>query len=103
VLVSSFRGDVSPDEVVHLVNEGLTEGEKAFHIKARSILCCMRHMPSNALFTLTKLTIHSHPHCLSGPVCQVAEENIGISEVFLCPVIVIDILPSDKAQTTLKD
>ncbi|KAG7263832.1 hypothetical protein CRUP_003841 [Coryphaenoides rupestris] len=40
------EGDVSPDEVVRLVNEGLTEGEKAFHIKARSILCCMRHMPS---------------------------------------------------------
>lgn len=45
-----FRGDVSPDEVVHLVNEGLSEGERAFNIKARSILCCMRHMPSNELF-----------------------------------------------------
>ncbi|CAL8366954.1 unnamed protein product [Lota lota] len=40
------EGDVSPDEVVRLVNEGLNEGEGAFHIKARSILCCMRHMPS---------------------------------------------------------
>ncbi|XP_058266580.1 adenosine deaminase isoform X2 [Hemibagrus wyckioides] len=40
------KGDVTPDEVVHLVNEGLKEGEKAFKIKARSILCCMRHMPS---------------------------------------------------------
>uniref|UniRef100_A0A672HEP2 Adenosine deaminase n=1 Tax=Salarias fasciatus TaxID=181472 RepID=A0A672HEP2_SALFA len=40
------EGDLSPDEVVHLVNEGLREGEKAFNIKARSILCCMRHMPS---------------------------------------------------------
>ncbi|XP_056129869.1 adenosine deaminase isoform X1 [Lampris incognitus] len=40
------EGDLSPDEVVHLVNEGLREGEMAFHIKARSILCCMRHMPS---------------------------------------------------------
>lgn len=40
------EGDVSPDEVVHLVNEGLREGERAFNIKARSILCCMRHMPS---------------------------------------------------------
>ncbi|KAK6308371.1 hypothetical protein J4Q44_G00216420 [Coregonus suidteri] len=40
------EGDLSPDEVVRLVNQGLTEGEKAFNIKARSILCCMRHMPS---------------------------------------------------------
>uniref|UniRef100_A0AAQ5YZU5 Adenosine deaminase n=1 Tax=Amphiprion ocellaris TaxID=80972 RepID=A0AAQ5YZU5_AMPOC len=40
------EGDLSPDEVVHLVNEGLREGERAFNIKARSILCCMRHMPN---------------------------------------------------------
>ncbi|XP_067449339.1 adenosine deaminase [Thunnus thynnus] len=40
------EGDLSPDEVVHLVNKGLSEGERAFNIKARSILCCMRHMPS---------------------------------------------------------
>ncbi|MCJ8741884.1 hypothetical protein PDJAM_G00075910 [Pangasius djambal] len=40
------EGDVTPDDVVHLVNEGLKEGEKAFKIKARSILCCMRHMPN---------------------------------------------------------
>ncbi|XP_028264885.1 adenosine deaminase [Parambassis ranga] len=40
------EGNLSPDEVVHLVNEGLSEGERAFNIKARSILCCMRHMPS---------------------------------------------------------
>ncbi|KAK2897177.1 adenosine deaminase isoform X1 [Channa argus] len=40
------EGDVSPDDVVRLVNEGLREGERAFKTKARSILCCMRHMPS---------------------------------------------------------
>ncbi|XP_061838798.1 adenosine deaminase [Nerophis lumbriciformis] len=40
------EGNVSPDEVVRLVNEGLSEGERAFNVKARSILCCMRHMPS---------------------------------------------------------
>ncbi|XP_033485354.1 adenosine deaminase [Epinephelus lanceolatus] len=40
------EGDLSPDEVVHLVNMGLSDGERAFNIKARSILCCMRHMPS---------------------------------------------------------
>ncbi|XP_078275472.1 adenosine deaminase [Rhinoraja longicauda] len=38
-------GDLSPDEVVHLVNMGFKEGEKDFKIKVRSILCCMRHMP----------------------------------------------------------
>uniref|UniRef100_A0A8C9QPL6 Adenosine deaminase n=1 Tax=Scleropages formosus TaxID=113540 RepID=A0A8C9QPL6_SCLFO len=40
------EGDVTPDKVVQLVNQGLSEGEKAFGIKARSILCCMRHMPN---------------------------------------------------------
>ncbi|KAM4737752.1 adenosine deaminase [Anableps anableps] len=40
------KGDLSPKEVVRLVNEGLSDGERAFNIKARSILCCMRHMPS---------------------------------------------------------
>ncbi|XP_051832458.1 adenosine deaminase [Antechinus flavipes] len=40
------EGDLTPDEVVFLVNQGLQEGERDFHIKVRSILCCMRHMPS---------------------------------------------------------
>ncbi|XP_051489266.1 adenosine deaminase [Apus apus] len=40
------EGDLTPDEVVSLVNQGLQDGERDFHIKARSILCCMRHMPS---------------------------------------------------------
>ncbi|XP_066558783.1 adenosine deaminase isoform X1 [Amia ocellicauda] len=40
------QGDLTPDEVVNLVNQGLKEGEAAFNIKARSILCCMRHMPN---------------------------------------------------------
>ncbi|KYO42154.1 adenosine deaminase [Alligator mississippiensis] len=40
------EGDLTPDEVVHLVNQGLKDGERDFHIKARSILCCMRHMPN---------------------------------------------------------
>lgn len=50
------RGDITPDDVVDLVNQGFKEGEKAFKTKVRSILCCMRHMPSNALSPLT-----SHP------------------------------------------
>ncbi|KAM9343724.1 adenosine deaminase [Pholidichthys leucotaenia] len=40
------EGDVSPDDVVRLVNEGLSEGQRAFKVTARSILCCMRHMPN---------------------------------------------------------
>uniref|UniRef100_A0A8C0UCB0 Adenosine deaminase n=2 Tax=Cyanistes caeruleus TaxID=156563 RepID=A0A8C0UCB0_CYACU len=43
------EGDLTPDEVVQLVNQGLKDGERDFHIKARSILCCMRHMPSWSL------------------------------------------------------
>ncbi|XP_066480295.1 adenosine deaminase isoform X2 [Tiliqua scincoides] len=43
------EGDLTPDEVVSLVNRGLKAGEKAFNIKARSILCCMRHMPNWSL------------------------------------------------------
>ncbi|XP_067302235.1 adenosine deaminase [Pseudorasbora parva] len=39
-------GDITPDDVVDLVNQGFKEGEKAFNTKARSILCCMRHMPN---------------------------------------------------------
>uniref|UniRef100_A0A4W3IMH8 Adenosine deaminase n=1 Tax=Callorhinchus milii TaxID=7868 RepID=A0A4W3IMH8_CALMI len=41
------QGDLTPDEVVQLVNQGLKEGERDFNIKARSILCCMRHQPGN--------------------------------------------------------
>lgn len=40
------EGDLTPDEVVDLVNQALQEGEQAFGVKVRSILCCMRHQPS---------------------------------------------------------
>lgn len=43
---SPHRGDVTPDEVVALVSQGLQEGERDFGVKVRSILCCMRHQPS---------------------------------------------------------
>ncbi|XP_075032499.1 adenosine deaminase-like isoform X2 [Mixophyes fleayi] len=39
------EGDLTPDEVVELVNQGLKEGERDFNIKVKSILCCLRHMP----------------------------------------------------------
>lgn len=37
------EGDLTPSEVVALVNQGLQEGERDFRVKVRSILCCMRH------------------------------------------------------------
>uniref|UniRef100_A0A9L0SKI6 Adenosine deaminase n=1 Tax=Equus caballus TaxID=9796 RepID=A0A9L0SKI6_HORSE len=40
------EGDVTPDEVVALVSQGLQEGERDFGVKVRSILCCMRHQPN---------------------------------------------------------
>ncbi|KAM7126896.1 adenosine deaminase [Molossus nigricans] len=40
------EGDLTPDEVVHLVSQGLQEGERDFRVKVRSILCCMRHEPT---------------------------------------------------------
>ncbi|XP_027707367.1 adenosine deaminase [Vombatus ursinus] len=40
------EGDVTPDEVVFLISQGLQEGERDFNVKVRSILCCMRHMPN---------------------------------------------------------
>nr|XP_036868633.1 adenosine deaminase isoform X2 [Manis javanica] len=43
------EGDVTPDEVVDLVGQGLQEGERDFGSKVRSILCCMRHQPNWSL------------------------------------------------------
>ncbi|XP_015452564.1 adenosine deaminase isoform X5 [Pteropus alecto] len=43
------EGDLTPDEVVALVCQGLQEGERDFGVKARSILCCMRHQPNWSL------------------------------------------------------
>uniref|UniRef100_A0A8D2AMZ6 Adenosine deaminase n=1 Tax=Sciurus vulgaris TaxID=55149 RepID=A0A8D2AMZ6_SCIVU len=40
------EGDLTPDEVVDIVGQGLKEGEQAFGVKVRSILCCMRHQPN---------------------------------------------------------
>ncbi|XP_054996556.1 adenosine deaminase [Sorex araneus] len=40
------EGDLTPDEVVQLVCQGLQEGERDFGVKVRSILCCMRHEPN---------------------------------------------------------
>ena len=36
---------VSPRDVVQAVCRGLKRGERNFGVKARSILCCMRHEP----------------------------------------------------------
>ncbi|KAM4691738.1 adenosine deaminase-like [Rhinophrynus dorsalis] len=40
------EGDLTADEVVDLVNQGLKEGERDFKVKVKSILCCLRHMPN---------------------------------------------------------
>lgn len=80
VSFSSLRGDLSPDEVVRLVNEGLREGERAFNIKARSILCCIRPMPCNELFTLlsAKTTLWDKaPDCIV--FCRVSDPAVLIS------------------------
>lgn len=75
----SCRGELTPDDVVQLVNEGLREGERAFKIKARSILCCMRHMPSNELFMLMspKTTLwEKAPYCsVFCPVFKLLVDN----------------------------
>ncbi|XP_043945944.1 adenosine deaminase [Protopterus annectens] len=39
------KGDLTPEDVVNLVNQGFREGERDFNVKVRSILCCMRHEP----------------------------------------------------------
>ena len=36
---------VTPRDIVEAVNRGLKRGEHDFGVIARSILCCMRHMP----------------------------------------------------------
>ncbi|VTJ88451.1 Hypothetical predicted protein [Marmota monax] len=43
------EGDLTPDEVVDIVGQGLKEGEQDFGVKVRSILCCMRHQPNWSL------------------------------------------------------
>uniref|UniRef100_A0A2K6Q6R7 Adenosine deaminase n=1 Tax=Rhinopithecus roxellana TaxID=61622 RepID=A0A2K6Q6R7_RHIRO len=40
------EGDLTPDEVVALVGQGLQEREQDFGVKAWSILCCMHHQPN---------------------------------------------------------
>ncbi|XP_023598036.1 adenosine deaminase [Trichechus manatus latirostris] len=40
------EGDVTPDDVVALVIQGVQEGERDFGVKVRTILCCMRHKPN---------------------------------------------------------
>ncbi|XP_072108187.1 adenosine deaminase-like isoform X2 [Mobula birostris] len=38
------EGDLSPDEVVQIVNQGFQSGQQDFGIKVRSILRCIHHM-----------------------------------------------------------
>ena len=42
------EGDLTADEVVEIVNDGLDEGQEKFNIKVRSILCCLRNRPGKS-------------------------------------------------------
>ncbi|XP_022045520.1 adenosine deaminase [Acanthochromis polyacanthus] len=80
------EGDLSPDEVVHLVNEGLREGERAFNIKARSILCCMRHKPNWSMDVVELCKKYRHEGVvaidLAGDESLNCETNAGHREAY---------------------
>lgn len=42
---SAEQGDLTPREVVQLVNESFNRGAKNYNIKIKSILCCVRYRP----------------------------------------------------------
>jgi len=48
-----FKKVITPRAVVQAVSRGLKRGERDFGIKARSILCCMRHKPDWSLEILS--------------------------------------------------
>ncbi|KAM4842354.1 adenosine deaminase [Thomomys bottae] len=74
------EGDLTPDEVVDLVNQGLREGEKAFNVKVRSILCCMRHQPNWSLEVL-ELCKKYYQNTVVG-IDLAGDENIAGSSLF---------------------
>lgn len=39
------HGDLTPREVVRIVNAAILRGMKDFNVKVKTILCCMRHRP----------------------------------------------------------
>uniref|UniRef100_A0A8D3B9R9 Adenosine deaminase n=1 Tax=Scophthalmus maximus TaxID=52904 RepID=A0A8D3B9R9_SCOMX len=78
------EGDLCPDEVVHLVNEGLSEGERAFNIKARSILCCMRHMPSWSMDVVELCKKYRHEGVVA--IDLAGDESLNCEEAVRCGV-----------------
>ncbi|XP_052761783.1 adenosine deaminase-like [Mya arenaria] len=39
------HGDLTPREIVKIINEAFAKGSKDYNIRVKSILCCMRHRP----------------------------------------------------------
>ncbi|KAL1785476.1 adenosine deaminase [Sigmodon hispidus] len=74
------EGDVTPDDVVDLVNQGLQEGEQAFGIKVRSILCCMRHQPNWSLDILELCKKYHHKTVVAMDLA--GDETIEKSSLF---------------------
>uniref|UniRef100_A0A673ULL7 Adenosine deaminase n=1 Tax=Suricata suricatta TaxID=37032 RepID=A0A673ULL7_SURSU len=74
------EGDVTPDEVVALVDQGLQEGERDFGVKVRSILCCMRHQPDWSLEVLELCKKYRHQTVVA--IDLAGDETIQGSSLF---------------------
>ncbi|EHH50009.1 Adenosine deaminase [Macaca fascicularis] len=69
------EGDLTPDEVVVLVGQGLQERERDFGVKAWSILCCMCHQPNWSPDVAYQEAVKSRIHC------TVHAGEVGLAEV----------------------
>uniref|UniRef100_A0A8B9HUV0 Adenosine deaminase n=1 Tax=Astyanax mexicanus TaxID=7994 RepID=A0A8B9HUV0_ASTMX len=88
------KGDLTPDEVVNLVNQGLKEGEEAFKTKARSILCCMRHMPKLCIY----VCVYNACGCLQEAVKSGIHRTVHAGEVGAASVVkeAVEILKAER-------
>lgn len=70
------------------MNQGLQEGEQAFGVKARSILCCMRHQPSEYHCTLLAAwpSHRAVPILSQHPLPHVSELSKDTSELLVALV-----------------
>ncbi|XP_027477815.1 adenosine deaminase isoform X3 [Zalophus californianus] len=74
------EGDLTPDEVVALVSQGLQKGEQDFGVKVRSILCCMRHQPNWSLEVVEMCKKYQHQTVVAMDLA--GDENIKGSSLF---------------------
>uniref|UniRef100_A0ABI7YGA6 adenosine deaminase n=1 Tax=Felis catus TaxID=9685 RepID=A0ABI7YGA6_FELCA len=74
------EGDLTPDEVVAVVNQGLQEGERDFGVKVRSILCCMRHQPNWSLEVVELCKKYQHQTVVA--IDLAGDETIQGSSLF---------------------